>query len=128
MYICIYVYMAVDQTLVLSRGPPALRYKPLSRPAVSNPLSRISRGYDSTYYLRVGPCFWGVCRGGVCRRTPPSVTKLCREMAANASCKANVFGSLPYQKQGNWRITLFDWDQGSLQGSSPTSVASRRLR
>ena len=30
------------------------------------------------------------CRGGVCRRTPPSVTNLCREMAAQACYTANV--------------------------------------
>ena len=38
----------------------------------------------------------GACRGGGCRRTPPSVTNLCREMAAQACCKANVFDSMPY--------------------------------
>ena len=43
-YVC--NYMAEDQHLVLSRGPLALCYKPLSRPAVSNPFSQISRGYD----------------------------------------------------------------------------------
>ena len=37
----------------------------------------------------------GACRGRVCRRTPPSVTNLCREMAAQACNKANVFDSLP---------------------------------
>ena len=31
--------------------------------------------------------FWGVCRGGVCRKTSRSVTNLCREMAAEACCK-----------------------------------------
>ena len=31
------------------------------------------------------------CRGGVCRRTSPSVTNVCREMAAQACYKANVF-------------------------------------
>ena len=36
------------------------------------------------------------CRGGVCRRTPPSVTNVCREMAAQACYKAKVFDSLPY--------------------------------
>ena len=39
----------------------------------------------------------GACRGGVCRRTPPSVTNLCREMAAQACYKANVVDSLPYE-------------------------------
>ena len=38
----------------------------------------------------------GACRGGVCRRTPPSVTNLCREMAAQACYQANVVDSLPY--------------------------------
>ena len=36
----------------------------------------------------------GTCRRGVCRRTPLSVTNPCREMAAHACCKANVFDSL----------------------------------
>ena len=40
----------------------------------------------------------GACRGGVCRRTPPSVTSLCREMAAQACYKANVFDSLPHKQ------------------------------
>ena len=38
----------------------------------------------------------GACRGGVCRRTPPSVTNRGREIAAQACYKANVFDSLPY--------------------------------
>ena len=37
----------------------------------------------------------GACRAGVCRRTPPSVTNLCRNMAAQACYTANVFDSLP---------------------------------
>ena len=36
-----------------------------------------------------------VCRGGVCRKTPPSVTNLCRDMAAQACYKPIVFHSLP---------------------------------
>ena len=31
-----------------------------------------------------------------CRRTPPSATHLCREMAAQACCKPNVVDSLAY--------------------------------
>ena len=38
----------------------------------------------------------GACRGGVCRRTPPSVSNLCYEMAAQACYKAYVFDSLSY--------------------------------
>ena len=45
----------------------------------------------------------GACRGGVCRRTPPSVTNLCREMAAQACYKANVFDWLPHVFVANAR-------------------------
>ena len=44
-----------------------------------------------------GVAFWEVCREGVCRRTPPSVTNLCRDMAAQACYKPNVFDHLPYE-------------------------------
>ena len=41
-------YMAVDQNPVLSRGP-----------TVTNPVWRISRGYDKTHYLKVTLGFFG---------------------------------------------------------------------
>ena len=44
---------------VVARPPPPLCYKPLSRPAVTNPSSRISRGYDSTYYRKEALHFLG---------------------------------------------------------------------
>ena len=42
-----------------------LCYKPFSRPAVSNPLSHSSRGYDSTYYLKGALCWGPVAEGFV---------------------------------------------------------------
>ena len=92
-YIYIYTYILLWIKPRAVAGPrPPLCYAPLSRPAVSNPLSRILRGYDSTYYLKVA-----LCRGGGCHKTPPSVTKRCREMAAQACYKPHVFDSLPYK-------------------------------
>ena len=78
--------MAVDENPCCRGRAPALCYKPLSRALCYKPLSRAS----------VYSSLQGACRGGVCRRTPPSVTNLCREMAAQACYKANVFDSLPY--------------------------------
>ena len=79
---------------MLSRGPlPCC--KPLSQPAVSNPLSGISRGYDSTYYLKVALCFGEFVAEGFVAKCP-SVTNLCREMAAQVCYKPYVFDSLPY--------------------------------
>ena len=66
------------------RGTPPLCYKPLSRPAVSNPSWRISGGYDYTYYLRVALCFCEFVAEGFFRKPPPSDTNLCHEMAAQA--------------------------------------------
>ena len=60
--------MAVDQNPMLSRPP--LFYKPLLRPAVSNPLSRIFRGYDKTYYLKAALCFWGFVTEGFVAEHP----------------------------------------------------------
>ena len=51
---------------------------------------------NQTYYLKVALCTWGFVAEGVCRKTPPSVTNLCREMAAQACYKAYVFDTLPY--------------------------------
>ena len=83
--------MAVDQNPVLSRGPSPLCCKPLSRPAVSNPLSRIS-----VAIIRLSILPQGSESRRVCRQIPPSVTNQCREMAAQACYKPYVFGSLPY--------------------------------
>ena len=70
---------------VLSRGPL------LFQAFVASPLLQIL-----VADLCVECCsLQGPCRGGVCRRTPPSVTNLCREKAAQACYKANVFDSLP---------------------------------
>ena len=60
--VCICINVAVDQS--------PLCYKPLSHPAVSNPLSRISFGYDYTYYLKVALCFWGVVGRGLSQNIP----------------------------------------------------------
>ena len=62
------IFMPVDQDPVMSRPP--LRYKPLSRPAVSNPLSQKSRGYDYTCYLRVAIRFGGLVAEGFVAERP----------------------------------------------------------
>ena len=80
----IYIYMAVDQN-------PYYRRPPLLQTFVAGPLLQ-----TLVADLCVEDCgLQGACRGGVCRRTPPSVTNLCRE-AAQTCYKANVFDSLPY--------------------------------
>ena len=88
-YTRIYTYGSGSKPCVVAGPLPPLCYEPLSRPAVTNPLSRIFCGNAAL-------CFGGVCRGGVCRKTPRSVTNLCREMAAEACYKPAVFDSLPY--------------------------------
>ena len=45
-YTCTDTHLGCGSNPVLSRGPRPLCYKPLSRPAVSNHLSRVSRGYE----------------------------------------------------------------------------------
>ena len=85
-YIYIYVYMAVDQNPGC-RGPSPLLQTFVAGPLLQTLVADLCVGYCSLQ---------GACRGGVCRRTPPSVTNLCREMAAQACYKANVFDSLPY--------------------------------
>ena len=74
--------------LWLSLRPLPLCYKPF----VAGPLLQTLAADLCVEYCSLQ----GACRGGVCRRTPLSVANLCREMAAQACYKANVFDSLPY--------------------------------
>ena len=67
-------------------GPPSVANLCRGRPLLQTLVADLCVEYGSLQ---------GACRGGVCRRTPPSVTNLCREMAAQACYKANVFDSLP---------------------------------
>ena len=69
-----------------------LRAPPLLQTVVAGPLLQTLVADLCVEYCSLQ----GACRGGVCRRTPPSVANLCREMAAQACYKANVFDSLPY--------------------------------
>ena len=78
--------MAVDQNPGC-RGPPLLLQTFVAGPLLQTLVADLCVEYCSLQ---------GACRGGVCRRTPPSGTNLCREMAAQACYKANVFDSLPY--------------------------------
>ena len=73
--------MAVGQKPVLSRAAPLLQT------FVAGPLLQT---------LVADLCVEYCSLQGACRRTPPSVTNLCREMAAQACYKANLFDSLPY--------------------------------
>ena len=69
--------MAVDPDPVLSRGPPCC--KPLLRPAVTNPLSRISRGYAETYYRKVALRFWrSVAEGFLAEHPRPLQTSVAK--------------------------------------------------
>ena len=77
--------MAVDQNPCF-RGAPPLLQTFVAGPLLQTLVADLCAEYCSLQ---------GACRGGVCRRTPPSVTNLCREMAAQACYKANVFDSLP---------------------------------
>ena len=70
------------------RGPP-----PLLQTFVAGPLFQTLVADLCVEYCSLQ----GPCRGGACRRTPPSVTNLCREMAAQARYNANVFDSLPFK-------------------------------
>ena len=78
--------MAVDPKPWLSRAPPPLLQTFVAALVLQTLVPDLYVEYCSLQ---------GACRGGVCRRTPPSVTNLCREMAAQACYKANVFDSLP---------------------------------
>ena len=78
--------MAVDQNPGC-RGAPPLLQTFVAGPLLQTLVADLCVEYCSLQ---------GACRGGVCRRTPLSVTNLCCEMAAQACYKANVFDSLPY--------------------------------
>ena len=79
--------MAVDQNSSCCGAPPPLLQTFVAGALLQTLVADVCAEYCS---LQVA------CRGGVCRRTHPSVTDLCREMAAQACYKANVFDSLPY--------------------------------
>ena len=83
---CVHVY-GCGSKLWFSRGSPPLLQTFVGGPLLQTLVADLCVEYCSLQ---------GACRGGVCRRTPPSVTNLCREMAAQACYKANVFDSLPY--------------------------------
>ena len=68
--------------------------------------------------------FNGACRGGVCRRTPPSVTNLCREMDEQACYKANVFDSLPYVYIYSYSVIEFDTSMCMEPCAHPEEVGS----
>ena len=91
-YICIHNlvgnnHMAVDQNPCCRGAPP-----PLLQTFVAGPLLEALVADLCVEYCSLQ----GACRGGVCRRRPLSVANLCREMAAQACYKANVFDSQPY--------------------------------
>ena len=91
-YVCLYVVCCVciygcGSKPVLSRGPPP----PVLQTFVAGPLLQTLVADLCVDYCSLQ----GACRGGVRRRTPPSVTNLCREMVAQACYTANVFDSLP---------------------------------
>ena len=82
MYIYVYVYIYIyscGSKPVLSRGSP-----PLLQTFVAGPLLQTLVADLCVVYCSLQ----GACRGRVCRRTPPSLTNLCREMAAQACYKA----------------------------------------
>ena len=86
-YIYIYIYMWLWITTRVVAGPP-LCYKPfVAGPPLQTLVADLCVEYRSVQ---------GACRGGVCRSTPLSVTNRCREMAAQACYKANVFNFLAY--------------------------------
>ena len=84
------LYMDVDQNPCCRRAPPLLQT------FVAGPLLQTLVADLWVEYCSLQ----GACRGRVCSRTPPSVTNLCREMAALACYKANVFDSLLYRIYG----------------------------
>ena len=71
-------HMAVDQNPCCRGAPP-----PLSQTFVAGPLLQTLVEDLCVEYCSLQ----GACRGGVCRKTPPSVTNLCREMAAQSCYK-----------------------------------------
>ena len=81
MYMCIYIYIfGCGSKPWLSRGTPRLLQTFVAGPLLQTLVADLCVEYCSLQ---------GACRGGVCRRTPQSVTNLCREMAAQACYKAN---------------------------------------
>ena len=82
---CIYICVCGSKTRVVAGPPPVTNL--CREPSVTNLVADLCVEYRSLQ---------GACRGGVCRRTPPSVANLCRDMAAQACYKANVFDSLPH--------------------------------
>ena len=89
MYLHIYIYMYIwpwIKTRVVV-GPPSSVTNLCRGPLLQTLVADLCVEYCSLQ---------GACRGGACRRTRPSVTNLCREIAAQACYKANVFDSLAY--------------------------------
>ena len=84
--VCIYIWLWIKTRAVAGPSPSLLQT------CVAGPLLQ-----TLVVNLCVEYCsLQGACRGGVCRRTPLSVTNLCHEMGAQACYKANVFDLLPY--------------------------------
>ena len=99
MYACMCAGMHIwlwIRTPVVS-GPPPPSVTSLRRGRL---FQTLCRGFLVAMIINIVPpgkaLYLGVCRGGVCRKTPPPVTNLCREMAAQACFKTYVFDSLPY--------------------------------
>ena len=87
LYMCtVYIYDCGSKP-ASSRGSPPLLQTFVAGPLLQTLVADLCVEYCSLQEAS---------RGGVCRRTPLSVTNLCREMAAQACYKANVFDSLPY--------------------------------
>ena len=100
-YTYIYIYIWI-KTLVVA-GPPSLLQTFVAGPLLQTLVADLCVEYRSLQ---------GACREGVCRRTPPSVTNLCREMAAQVCYKANVFDSLPYIYSHTKQIHGTFWGSG----------------
>ena len=87
--ICIYTHTRIKSP-VLSRGPLPLLQAFVAAGCFKPFVADFSRLIIMNILLRGSALFLRVCRGEVCRSTPPSVTNLCREMAAQACYKPNV--------------------------------------
>ena len=75
-YMHIHIYIWVWIKTLCCRGPPLC----LLQTFVTGPLLQKLVADLCVEYCSLQ----GACGGGVCRRTPPSATNLCREMAAQA--------------------------------------------
>ena len=110
-FICIYIYIFIRICIIYFVYIHSYRahvkhiYGCGSNPVLSRgplPPSLTSQirccGFLAAMIEHVSALPSGGCRGAVCRNTPPSVTvtRLCREMAAQASYKPYVFDSLPH--------------------------------